>query len=379
MTSNVARYQPATVRAAFGRIGRLMLPAALLLLIVFAAVPPLTAQASSSCFVYSVGRLSLKFSHGSYKNGSFTGYRNNDCTDPYDYSFETDGGGWVRASGYSEAKEICDRKKGADTNPRRSNNSGMSFWRCGSGSATTSTSSSSSGGSSNRGGAGSSGGGSGQTSNRSPAPAPVYTGPSTGEIIQQFGIKVSATLGLDSGIQFQRRGPAAVGIPSVIEIGVLDVVDVWGYVVSSYEVCFPQVGAIIFLDATTSPRTADAIPYYMRDGYTCAKRDSAGMLVLVQADASASSGDSTAISTLPTKDAGPVSPLTHCQITTLYRLNLRNAPDGDAILMIVPHQVELDATARTARWFKVSYKDTEGWLAAWYVSTWGRCRVTKIA
>ena len=41
-------------------------------------------------------------------------------------------------------------------------------------------------------------------------------------------VMVNAELGMNSGIQFQRFDHYAVGVQSVAEMGVLDVVDVWG-------------------------------------------------------------------------------------------------------------------------------------------------------
>ena len=104
---------------------------------------------------------------------------------------------------------------------------------------------------------------------------------STGEQLLTTGFRVWAQYGLHSGIQFQRREIGAVGIQSLMDRGVLDVVDVWGYADQDWEVCFPQAGALVFLDAALSPRVAEAVAAYREDGYTCIAKDRAGMVVLM--------------------------------------------------------------------------------------------------
>ena len=108
----------------------------------------------------------------------------------------------------------------------------------------------------------------------------VYTGVL---LNKETGLQLSAVNGLYSGIQFQRVSPAGVGKQSVLDLGYLDAVDVWAIIGDGYEVCFPQPGQIIFLDAATAPRTVTTIEYFTRDGYTCAFMDRAGTMVLVQA------------------------------------------------------------------------------------------------
>ena len=103
---------------------------------------------------------------------------------------------------------------------------------------------------------------------------------STGEQLLTAGFRVWAQYGLHSGIQFQRHGAAAVGIQSLIDGGVLDVVDVWGYADQDWEVCFPQDGALVFLDAALSPRVPESVAAYRDEGYTCIAKDRAGMVVL---------------------------------------------------------------------------------------------------
>ena len=136
--------------------------------------------------------------------------------------------------------------------------------------------------------------------------AVVRGGPaaSTGEQLLTTGFRVWAQYGLRSGIQFQRREIGAVGIQSLIDRGVLDVVDVWGYADQDWEVCFPQSGTLVFLDAALSPRVPESVPAYHEDGYTCIAKDRAGMVVLMPGSPSPVAGRA-AVGSAALKPAGP--------------------------------------------------------------------------
>ncbi len=98
---------------------------------------------------------------------------------------------------------------------------------------------------------------------------------------QATGIAVSATYGLTSGIQCQRLNGAGIGVQSIIDAGFIDAVDIWGYVVQGVEVCFPQAGRILFLDARTIPRAIVPLESNVVNGMTCASISSPGSLVLM--------------------------------------------------------------------------------------------------
>ena len=105
-------------------------------------------------------------------------------------------------------------------------------------------------------------------------------------------IRVSASLGMDSGIVFERHTHFAVGNQAVTAMTILDVVDIWGNANQYYEVCFPKYGAVVFLDASTSPRTVMRLDSYQRDGYSCGAMTRGGTMVLVQAEGGSSGGSS---------------------------------------------------------------------------------------
>ena len=103
----------------------------------------------------------------------------------------------------------------------------------------------------------------------------------TGYTIVNEGYQLWATHGLASGVQFQRVNQTGVGNIAVIDLGVLDAIDVWGYVEPGVQVCFPQEGHIAFLDAAYSPGlvTKLADVFFTSEGYTCVNTKRAGTIV----------------------------------------------------------------------------------------------------
>ena len=186
------------------------------------------------------------------------------------------------------------------------------------------------------------------------------------------GFRLDAFDGMDSGIVFQRRGPGAIGIQKVIDLGFLDAVDVWSKIGSGFSVCFPQTGRVVFLEAATSPRTLHYPEYHHEDGFTCASMTTAGTMVLVDEP------EDTTVPTTATRrpdtedDIADAIDLEDCTVTTPVNLNLRQGPWGQ-ILDTMPADTEVTVTARTDSWFKVTYGEVEGWSAAWLVTTTGDC------
>lgn len=188
------------------------------------------------------------------------------------------------------------------------------------------------------------------------AKSPVYT---CEDLLRQ-GYQLSATHGLRSGIQCSRVGHSGVGIQWVIDLGVLDALDLWGYVEQGVEVCFPQLGRLLFLDAATAPRTVVKQASVLRDGFTCASIDRPGTLVLVPGEP-----DDLAIST-------ELISLQDCMVSTTHALNFREMPAG-TIMGVVPYDVTLTALERGDNWFYVDYHGTRGWISGEYVVTKGTC------
>ena len=202
-----------------------------------------------------------------------------------------------------------------------------------------------------------------------PSATPTITptptrGPSTGELLVAQGYRLHATYGLDSGVQFQRLSESGIGIQSVMNMGFIDAIDVWGYVEQGVEVCFPQSGSIAFVDASTSPRTVAAINWYVDGAYTCAYLEKPGTVVLVQSLPPAPAATAT---------IAPVLGLQNCMVTTTHILNFRDGPGGDSLNIAIPYNVTLTALQRTSGWIKVDYHGTQGWISADYVTTQGTC------
>ena len=141
----------------------------------------------------------------------------------------------------------------------------------------------------------------------------------------------------------------------MIALGLLDAVDVWGAIGGGYEVCFPQAGRIVFLDASTSPRAVHEIAHYTDGDFTCVRDNRAGTLVLVT-DAPPTTADDAPVANerpVPTApivfpDHSEVVSLADCQIITRYNMHHRASPAGRS-KGIVPGDMLLAATKRTAR------------------------------
>ena len=95
------------------------------------------------------------------------------------------------------------------------------------------------------------------------------------------GATFRTTFGLDSGVHFRQLDGAGIGIQSIIDAGYLEAFDVWGYVEQGVEVCFPQIGRVVFLDANTSPRAIVPLESTVANGQTCVSINSPGSLVLL--------------------------------------------------------------------------------------------------
>ncbi len=164
------------------------------------------------------------------------------------------------------------------------------------------------------------------------------------------------------GAQGRRVDHVAVARADLVEQGILDAVDVWGYVTPGVEVCFSQLGRLVFLDAAFAPRKLSALGAYQRAGWTCGRIDSAGTVVLMRSDEAP-----------PAPQLG--QPQSGCQVKPLANLNFRQSPPDGPIIDVIwmRYSTALAATAKQAGYFKVSYNGLEGWVSAEYVSANGSC------
>lgn len=171
--------------------------------------------------------------------------------------------------------------------------------------------------------------------------------------------------GIVAGTQCQQVGPAGVGIASVIEMGIVDALDVWGLVREGVVVCFANAGSLKFLDASTAPRTVRDLKAEYADGTTCGIINDEGTVVLLAsapppAEPPASSPQSTADTKQPAPNA-----FNGCKVTTTAKaLNLRAGPGTNfAVLDWIFKGEIMTSTQRSGNWFAVVYRDKHGWVS----------------
>ncbi len=157
------------------------------------------------------------------------------------------------------------------------------------------------------------------------------------------------------GAQGRRVGATEISDVAVIAQGVVDAIDLWGYVTPGIEVCFRRPGAgLVFLDAGTAPRTK--IPWlgYPSNGMTCTVVDRPGTLVLLAG-------------------ASPSSVLlSGCLVELTEILNFREAPWG-AIIQVLPSGIRLTALEYADGWYKVDFYGRQGWIFGETVIPIGNC------
>ena len=231
------------------------------------------------------------------------------------------------------------------------------------------------------------------------------------------------------GVQCQQVSEGAIGNEAVINAMPINAVDVWGPSNVVAEVCFEGSGSITFLDAMYSPRQQMALEYGMKDGMTCTTISGPGTVVLLPGmmmDDMMSMDDMDSMDKMDDmgmmddmdsmdkmddmgmmddmdsmdkmddmdmmddmdsmdkmddmkmdyammKDAmDSMIPLEGCEVTARYNLNFRAEPGGEK-MGTVAGGATLAAHARTPNWFKVMYRDAEGWISAHYIHGDGDC------
>jgi len=103
------------------------------------------------------------------------------------------------------------------------------------------------------------------------------------DLNQATGIVVRATYGLASGVQCQRLDGGGIGVQAIVDGGFIDAVDIWGYAEQGVEVCFPQAGNLLFLDARMMPRAVAPLASQIVNGMTCGAIETPGSIVLMPA------------------------------------------------------------------------------------------------
>ena len=179
-------------------------------------------------------------------------------------------------------------------------------------------------------------------------------------------------------LNVQCVGPVGVGVPNLIQRGVLVGVDVWGWVRGFFEVCFKQAGDLVFLDAAYAPRLQSNVDPYSRAGMICSQVDRAGTLVLLRPSSTsptaaptlAATAIPTAIPTATPRPA-PAQP-SDCKATTTDPLNFRASPGG-RILLTLPALTTVNVYDRQSGWLQVEYNGRRGWISSVYTVQTGVC------
>jgi len=190
------------------------------------------------------------------------------------------------------------------------------------------------------------------------------------------GATVSAFYGLGSGIQCQHVSANGIGNHYVLSRGFIDAVDLWGYVEQGVEVCFPRIGATLFLDSKT--RRYSALHSYSTGHNTCASANRPGVVVLVYGQPT--STQTKPVVTQPVTTSPASQPVVQqpavdgCPARTTGHINFRMEPSLDAEKIgVVLRGSTVGVVRRTAYWYFVNYKGRRGWIGGKYVDNIGNC------
>jgi len=174
--------------------------------------------------------------------------------------------------------------------------------------------------------------------------------------------------------QCRQVGAAGVGDAKLIAQGIVDALDVYGWVDVPMQVCFRSQGRLKFLDASTAPRTVSDLAVERIDGMTCGQIDRVGTVVLLPGSDSAQETAVVASDSPPAPAATGPSSTTSCQLETTGYLSLRAGPSVNySRLLSMPNGTRLVARARIGDWFMVNYKGQLGWASGSYLATSPGC------
>lgn len=174
---------------------------------------------------------------------------------------------------------------------------------------------------------------------------------------------IFARLLMRNGHLIRHVNVGMIGNQALLDMGVVHAVDIFTVdgvsMAAGVRVCFDGNGTLYFLDAAEAPRVPHQLDTGMVDGRTCAWIFGPGTVVMVDV--------------VPVSTPEPGT-LTSCEITTLYRMHLREEPSLDSdVLTTLPSNLTVNALDKTDGWFRVVYGDYDGWLAALYVSAGRNC------
>jgi uncharacterized protein YgiM (DUF1202 family) len=184
---------------------------------------------------------------------------------------------------------------------------------------------------------------------------------------------------------------AQIGNQQAINLGITQAVDVFAIQASgatqtvfnnAIKVCLQGTGPMFFLDANQSPRQLVQLTATSDGGYVCGSVSTAGTVLLTNS-APAVSAPAAAVGTpvtgtpvagTPAAPTGPTTVLNACKVTTTKIVRLREESNTTSkILTRLPYNTTWTVTEKTTGWYRIIWKDTQGWVSADFVRTQGSC------
>lgn len=185
---------------------------------------------------------------------------------------------------------------------------------------------------------------------------------------------------------------AQIGNQSLIDKGIIQAVDVFailgsGGTVTTFnnpiKICLQGSGDFYYIDASQSPRTVQQLTPIVDSGYTCGTVSTAGVAVLTNP-----SGNVAPVATFqpagtPQPGTTPVAtiaaggfsgPVSGCTVVTTKIVRLREEPNTTSkILDRLAYNTTWTATERVPGWYRIIWKNTQGWVSATFLQTRGTC------
>lgn len=193
---------------------------------------------------------------------------------------------------------------------------------------------------------------------------PVPLPPDTCSALPGANTAITATYGHHSGVQCRQLDGSGIGVQSIIDAGFIAAVDVWGYVEQGVEICFPQLGSITFLDASTSPRAVSAMDSYSRGNSTCTHLTRPGTVVLMP-------GAPTSVAPVVTaaQPATATTAVSGCGVHAIGHLKFLAGPSSEAeIIGYITRGTTVTFVSRIPGWYQVSRGGLTGWVGGKYAS-----------
>lgn len=182
----------------------------------------------------------------------------------------------------------------------------------------------------------------------------------------------TVTLRPGSGAECQKVDAVGLANQSLVDAGFIDAVDIWSYLGPGVDICFPQVGSLVFLDAATAPRTMSTMHSYSSDGRTCAFVDRPGTVVLMPGQPSGAAPPAAVEAPAPATVSDPA--VDGCPIRTTGHINFRAQPSLDAErLGVVLRGSTVGAISRIWGWYQINFLGRTGWIGGKYVDNIGNC------